>query len=100
MLHNYWTYDLLTKKVANICEELGIAFQPIDESYTSQECPICHVPDGANKKDRIFACGFCGYVEHRDIVGSRNIMLRGMQSLQSLHQGEIALLRGGRNASA
>ena len=99
MLHNFWAYDICTKKLANICEESGIYFEQIDESYTSQECPVCHVPDENNKKDRIFICGFCGYVDHRDIVGSTNIMLRGMQSQESLHQGETVLLRGGSYAA-
>lgn len=99
MLHNFWAYDICTKKLANICEESGIYHEAIDESYTSQTCPICGIASENNKKDRIFLCGFCGYIDHRDIVGSTNIMLRGMQSRESLHQGETALLRGGCHAA-
>lgn len=92
MLHNYWAYDTISKKLANVCEESGIYFEPIPEDYTTQECPIC--TEKNHPKDRIYLCGFCGYIDHRDIVGSTNIMLRGMQSQESLHQGETALLRG------
>jgi len=62
------------------------------EEYTSRTCPICYDNSLENKKDRIFLCSFCGYIDHRDIVGARNIMFKGMhdQSNQSVHWCEIA----------
>jgi len=42
-----------------------------EESYTSQQCPCC----GKRKKTstRNYECT-CGYYEHRDIHGSKNIL--------------------------
>ncbi|ECS1420721.1 transposase, partial [Campylobacter coli] len=31
-------------------------------------------------KDRVFTCDNCGYVEHRDINASKNILDRGLKS--------------------
>jgi putative transposase len=98
MLHNYWAYDKLSKKIANKCEQFRITFEAIPENYTSQDCPICGERQKA--KDRIYVCSFCGLIEHRDIVGSKNILQRGRHSRESVLQGETALLRGGSHATA
>jgi putative transposase len=100
MLHNYWAYDLLYRKIANKAEEYGIRDEYPTEEYTSQTCPICGDRDASHKKDRIFMCSFCEYFGHRDLVGATNILNKGMHSLQSVHQGEIVLLRGCSNATA
>lgn len=97
MLHNYWAYDRLSKKIANKCEQFGITFEAIPEDYTSQDCPICGERQKA--KDRIYVCSFCGLIEHRDIVGSQNILQRGRHSQESVLQSETALLRGGCDAA-
>lgn len=93
MTHNYWSFDLLLKRIENKAEEFGIQFVPVSEEYTSRTCPMCYDASRSNDKDRIFLCSFCGYVDHRDIVGARNMMLKGMCGLeQSAHWGEIAPL--------
>lgn len=91
MTHNYWSFDKLLQKIKNKSEELGIELQLITEEYTSRTCPICFDSSKSNCKDRIFCCQFCGYVNHRDIVGAKNIMFKGMygQSNQSVHRYEI-----------
>ena len=101
MLHNYWAFDKIYRKLANKCEEHGIEMEKQDESYTSQTCPVCGIADRANKKDRLFLCGFCGFFGDRDLVGSSNILVNGMHGQwESVHQGEAALLRGCSNAIA
>jgi len=93
MIHNYWSFDLLLKKIENKAEEFGIELLKETEEYTSQTCPICGVAEEKNKQDRIFICDFCGYIDHRDIVGARNILTKSMcGSLQSIHLGETAQL--------
>lgn len=49
----------------------GISLQKVDESYTTQTCPVC----GRRKKtsSRNYSCT-CGYREHRDIHGAKNIL--------------------------
>jgi putative transposase len=95
MLHNYWAFDKLYHKMTNKAEENGIEMIKITEEYTSQRCPICGDICKDNKKDRIFICSFCGYIDHRDIVGAKNIMFKGMDSLQSIHRDEIIPLDRG-----
>jgi len=94
MTHNYWSFGSLLGKIENKAEEFGIRLVKVPEPYTSQECPICGHRQKSNCKDRIFVCSFCGYVDHRDIVGARNILKRGMRGLEgeSTHRGETAPL--------
>ena len=89
MMHNYWSFDLLLKKVENKSEEFGIDLIKETEEYTSRTCPVCYDNSKQNCKDRIFICSYCGYVEHRDIIGARNILTKGMYgSLESIHRNE------------
>ena len=90
MIHNYWSFDLQYKKISNKCEENCIEENKLEESYTSGTCPICSDYSQSNKKDRLFICGMCGYVDDRDIVGAKNIMFNGMYShTESVHWKEI-----------
>src|SRR3990167_4416242 len=94
MLHNYWAYDKLRQKITNKAEEHGMTLVPTTEEYTSRECPVCQ--ERNKPHDRIYVCNFCGNIDHRDVVGATNIMLKGMRDLQwqSAHQGETTLLSG------
>lgn len=49
----------------------GISLQKVDEAYSTQTCPVC----GRRKKtsSRNYSCR-CGYREHRDIHGAKNIL--------------------------
>lgn len=62
-------YDLLEYKL----KAKGMTIEKVDESYTSQTCPVC----GNRKKssNRNYHCK-CGYREHRDIHGARNILTK------------------------
>ena len=80
MTHNYWSFDKLYKKIENKCEEFGIEMIKVKEYFTSITCPICGERAKSHCKDRIFICSYCDYVEHRDIVGSQNILIKGMCS--------------------
>lgn len=95
MTHNYWSFDKILHKIECKAEEFGIEIAMTTEEYTSRTCPVCYDDSKSNKKDRIFNCSFCGYIDHRDIVGARNIMLKGMHDLtdcQSVHWCETAPL--------
>ena len=65
-IHAYLTYKL---------EYEGISLEKVNEAYTSQTCPVC----GKRKKvsSRNFVCK-CGYKEHRDIHGAKNILSKSI----------------------
>ena len=51
-------------------------------------------------KDRIFICSFCGYTDHRDLVGAGNHLYNSMSmygSAESIHWGEAAPFGGAIN---
>lgn len=50
----------------------GIKFNLINESYTSQLCPVCGYKYKSN--NRTYKCCKCGYMSHRDINGAWNIL--------------------------
>ncbi|MGC7873364.1 zinc ribbon domain-containing protein [Desulfosporosinus sp. SYSU MS00001] len=69
----------------------GIYFQKADESYTTQTCPVC----GRRKKpsSRNYRCT-CGYREHRDIHGAKNILSNYKYGeFQELYVEELKYLR-------
>ena len=77
MIHNFWSYGILTQKLRNKCEEAGFSFNLVNEMYTSQQCPECTHCDKQNRKtQQEFVCTNCSYRNHADIVGATNILLR------------------------
>ena len=89
MINNYWSFDLLLKKIENKAEEFGVILKKVTEEYTSRTCPICNDNSKTNCKDRVFLCSFCGFVDDRDRIGARNILLKSMYgSLESIHWNE------------
>lgn len=80
MLHNYWAFGEISEKIKNKAEENGISVIDTTEEYTSKECPVCKELN--SPYDRIYVCEFCGYIDHRDIVGAKNIMIKGMRDLR------------------
>jgi putative transposase len=65
-LQEYLTYKLQAR---------GIQVQKVDESYTTQTCPVC----SRRKKvsGRVYQCK-CGYQQHRDIHGASNILAKSL----------------------
>ena len=66
-----WPFGILIAFLTYKLMAEGISLTKIDESYTTQTCPVC----GRRKKvsGRIYKC-CCGYIEHRDINGAKNIL--------------------------
>lgn len=66
-----WQFGLTTTYLQYKLAAEGISLQKVDESYTTQTCPVC----GRRKKtsSRNYSCA-CGYREHRDIHGAKNIL--------------------------
>ncbi|AHM57780.1 transposase, IS605 OrfB family (plasmid) [Peptoclostridium acidaminophilum DSM 3953] len=66
-----WAFSRLQKYMEYKLKAFGVAMSKIDESYTTQTCPVC----GKRKKTsgRTYKCK-CSYSCHRDIHGARNIL--------------------------
>ena len=73
-----WTHGRLRQYLGYKAQAAGITVVLVDEAYTTQECPNCHKrhkPRGRN-----YLCPVCGFVSHRDAVGSANILSRFLYS--------------------
>ncbi|AJG41572.1 transposase [Thermotoga sp. RQ7] len=66
-----WLFRKISDLIKTKAEALGIEVVFVDESYTSQTCPVC----GKRHKTstRNFRCLGCGFEWHRDAVGALNI---------------------------
>src|SRR5499433_1241418 len=52
----------------------GVKVQPVDPRDTSRRCPECkHVSKKNRIRRDVFLCDECGYFDHADIVGAKNI---------------------------
>ncbi len=68
-----WEYGQDKQYLQEKCERVGIACFSGSERGTSSHCPRC---DWKKKpKGRTWTCRRCGFVGHRDIVGSMNMHL-------------------------
>jgi putative transposase len=67
-----WPHGKLRSYIAYKALMLGMETLLEDEHHTTQTCPNC----GSRKKPsgRIYSCGQCGFVGHRDVVGASNIL--------------------------
>lgn len=53
----------------------------VSEAYTSKTCGRCgHLKNNLTLKDRIYKCSHCGLHIDRDVNGSRNVVLRNIQT--------------------
>jgi len=51
----------------------------VDPKFTSQTCPECgHISKNNRKNQSKFVCESCGYCENADVVGAKNILVRGI----------------------
>lgn len=81
-----WNFGKLMKYLSYKLEAKGIRMTKIDESYTTQTCPVC----GKRKKSssRNYRCT-CGYECHRDIHGARNILSKHLRCGKIEYIGDI-----------
>ena len=70
-----WSFGKVKQYLAYKLAQQGIRLKEIDESYTSQTCSVCQ--KRRKSSTRIFSCS-CGYEEHRDIHGARNILSKAL----------------------
>jgi putative transposase len=71
-----WSHGKVRQYITYTAQAEGIAVELVDEHDTSKTCPRCgqqHKPRG-----RAYRCLVCGFVAHRDVVGSVNILSRNL----------------------
>ena len=69
-----WSHGRMRSYITYKADAAGIQVELVDEAHTTKTCPSCgrrHKPRG-----RLYRCPACGFVSHRDIVGSANILSR------------------------
>jgi putative transposase len=71
-----WSFGKLYALLEYKVKAKGITIEKVDESYTSQTCPVCG--NRKKTKGRNYRCK-CGYEEHRDIHGARNILTKTLE---------------------
>jgi putative transposase len=69
------------------CDNAGVWFKEVNESYSTQTCHVCHSltgPKGPEKLGvRAWTCTGCGTSHDRDVNASRNILSTGLGWLES-----------------
>ena len=71
-------YGLVKNTIKDLSEERGLMVVFVPPAGTSQTCPVCRQKGERPKRD-LFVCPHCGHSEHADIVGARNVLLRGLE---------------------
>jgi putative transposase len=70
-----WSFGKVKKYLQYKLAMRGIQLQEVDESYTSQTCPVCKKRKKVSSRN--YRCS-CGYQEHRDVHGARNILTKSL----------------------
>ncbi|MGQ5637983.1 MULTISPECIES: RNA-guided endonuclease InsQ/TnpB family protein [unclassified Streptomyces] len=72
-----WPFAQLGTFIAYKARRAGVPVVYVDPAYTSRTCAECRHIDKANRVSQArFACRNCGFVDHADRNGSRNIRAR------------------------
>jgi IS605 OrfB family transposase len=75
--HSSWAFAQLGAFIAYKARKAGVPVVYVDPAYTSRTCTECGHLDRANRVSQAwFACRNCGFVDHADRNGSRNIRRR------------------------
>ena len=73
----------LISRIQHKTKRYGGSLILVDPKYTSQTCPECGTIDKANRKSQaVFLCVSCGHTDNADINAARNILHKGLLSLQ------------------
>jgi putative transposase len=70
-----WSFGKVKQYLTYKLAQHGIRMHEIEESYTSQTCPVCQKRKKVSSRQ--FVCR-CGYEEHRDVHGARNILSKAL----------------------
>jgi putative transposase len=89
--HSGWSFFQLRAFVTYKATLAGVPLILVDPRNTSRTCPECDDCDKANRRSQSeFVCKSCGFAEHADVVGARNIARRA-----AVHQPNVGVVDGG-----
>ncbi|MFI2200748.1 RNA-guided endonuclease InsQ/TnpB family protein [Streptomyces sp. NPDC020192] len=78
--HSSWAFAQLGSFIAYKARRAGVPVVYVDPAYTSRTCAECGYIGKANRVSQAcFACRSCGFVDHADRNGSRNIRARAWE---------------------
>ncbi|MFF5312720.1 RNA-guided endonuclease InsQ/TnpB family protein [Streptomyces massasporeus] len=78
--HSSWSFAQLGAFIAYKARKVGVPVVYVDPAYTSRTCAECgHIDRASWVSQAWFACRSCGFVDHADRNGSRNIRARAEQ---------------------
>ncbi|WP_245596710.1 RNA-guided endonuclease TnpB family protein [Shimazuella kribbensis] len=68
-----WSFGKMKKYLQYKLVMMGMRLHSVNEAYTSQTCPVCKKRKKVSSRN--YRCS-CGYQEHRDTHGARNILAK------------------------
>ena len=74
------SHSLMLKRLKDKSEEKGTKIEVITEFMTTKTCSNCFEINDP-KKEKIYNCIYCGFVQDRDINASKNIYLQQISKL-------------------
>ncbi|MFC8104373.1 RNA-guided endonuclease InsQ/TnpB family protein [Streptomyces sp. NPDC057363] len=78
--HSSWAFAQLGQFIAYKARKAGVPVVYVDPAYTSRTCAECGHTDRANRVSQArFVCRSCGFADHADRNGSRNIRARAWE---------------------
>lgn len=75
---NVLSHYKFMEKLTYLCNAKHRNLKMINEAYTSQTCPSCG--NCTKTKEKLWHCNTCSLSIDRDILGARNILMKGMLS--------------------
>ena len=82
-LFSQWCFRELQTLIEYKAKLYGSKVVYVNPQYTSISCPVCGYTAKENRNGKDFNCKNCGFKEHADTIGAKNIMLRVLKSLQN-----------------
>lgn len=82
--HEGWAFAQLGQFVEYKARRAAVPVLFVDPAYTSRTCAECGHTDKLNRVSQgRFACRSCGFVDHADRNGSRNVRARALELWRS-----------------
>jgi IS605 OrfB family transposase len=88
---NSWSFHQLQAFIAYKAKRAGVPVVVIDARHTSQQCPLCHHTERANRPARNdFACRGCGLAGPADTVAAVNVRDRARTTWAFVNTPHVA----------
>jgi putative transposase len=71
-----------------VCWKRGVYFEKVNPHGTSQTCPNCQAAVSKTLEDRVHNCHECGYSTHRDHAAAQMVLIRGVDNVVPVDDGE------------